>query len=521
MPKKHSHVLFVFSSCVALVCLSMGLNTAFGAEYTRGDFIVKYKSSSSQTSTAHFKTSLTQKESTPSIRKFKKWPDLGLAQIKFEVSNETDHEDLLRSLNEDPNVEFAEPNYKVYKMTGGTNMTQGPIQIEESWTEVSETSSITPIIAILDSGADINHRELINQNRVWENALEVNGVTGVDDDGNGYIDDKWGWNFIDNNANLSDNSGHGTHVAGVAIGATEDLFEPNNSHIRAKIMVLKFLSDSGSGVVSDAIDAVNYALNKGARVLNNSWGGPSYSRSLHEVFVKAHTYGALTIAAAGNQGQNTATNPIYPANFDIPSLISVASTSDSDELSQFSNYGPEVDLAAPGEYILSLLPGSGYGFASGTSMATPIVSGLAALIWREAPQLSAYQVGQLLISSGDDVASLGSKLKHAKRINMLSAVLAAQQNTATSPFSPDYTPTYQGQGGFSSQSSYDGSYSEGGGCGRVTAVYDDMNQQVGGHGKPGSLKLFTGKTNSSMGWVFLLFPFLAAIILRPKRKAVS
>ncbi|MDY6994811.1 MAG: S8 family serine peptidase, partial [Pseudomonadota bacterium] len=305
--------------------------------------------------------------------------------------------------------------------SGGTP--DADIDAPEAWNTQTDCSEIT--IAVIDTGVDYNHPDL--KNNMWRNRGEIPN-DGIDNDGNFYDDDIYGWDFAYNSANPMDNHSHGTHVAG-AIAAQGD----NNIGISgvcwsAKIMALKFLNDAGFGNTSDAIKAIEYAANNGAQISNNSWGGGGYVQALYETIAAAGTRnGQLFIAAAGNSyGNNNDKFPFYPASYELDNIISVAATDHNDVLAQFSNYGlTSVDLAAPGVQIYSTLPNNSYGFKSGTSMATPQVSGAAALLWASLDNPNAQTVKQGLLEAVDAIDwSLGDKVLTGGRLNAYNALPA-------------------------------------------------------------------------------------------------
>ncbi|MEZ6089277.1 MAG: S8 family peptidase [Pirellulaceae bacterium] len=243
------------------------------------------------------------------------------------------------------------------------------------------------VVAVIDTGTQIDHPDLIDN--IWINEREANGTSGEDDDGNGLVDDINGWDFLEDNNTVFDHpsvDSHGTHVAGT-IGALTDNggFGVVGMNWSVKIMPVKFLGQGG-GSLEDAIDAIYYAVDQGATILNNSWGGGGYSPVLENAIKDANDRGVLFVAAAGNENNNNDANPSYPASYDVPNVISVASIDEpinaGGELrSGFSNYGAtSVDLAAPGGNILSCIPNDTHAFYNGTSMATPHVSGALALM---------------------------------------------------------------------------------------------------------------------------------------------
>jgi subtilisin family serine protease len=247
------------------------------------------------------------------------------------------------------------------------------------------------VVAILDTGIDYRHGDL--GPNVWMNAAEVNGSTGVDDDGNGYVDDIRGWDFAGNDNDPLDGHGHGTHVAGTVAAVTNNAYGVAGVMWSGQVMALKILADDGYGFLSDAVTAIEYATAKGVRVANNSWGYSEFApedlddhEALHDAIEAAQAADLLFVAAAGNDTVDTDTTPHYPSAFDLDNVVSVAATDNNDDLASFSNWGAvSVDLAAPGDYVFStykLYLGTydDYAWSSGTSMAAPHVSAVAGLL---------------------------------------------------------------------------------------------------------------------------------------------
>lgn len=276
------------------------------------------------------------------------------------------------------------------------------------------------IVAVIDTGLDYNHQDIIHN--VWRNSNPTRA-------------DAIGYNFFHNDGLPYDDAGHGTHTAGT-IGATGN----NGIGIsgvapRVSIMPLKFLGPKGSGSTSAAIEAINYAVTHGARILNNSWGGPSGGTMLEEAIRRAKDQGVLFVASAGNSAidNDNSSQKAYPAAYSyIENVISVAATGANDELARFSNYGSQsVQLGAPGVDVLSLVPRNYYAKMSGTSMAAPMVSGAAALIWSKYPKLTYLQVKKALLDGVDVVGALSGKTSTGGRLNVRkSLAIAASMATA-------------------------------------------------------------------------------------------
>ncbi|MBN8539158.1 MAG: S8 family serine peptidase [Deltaproteobacteria bacterium] len=253
-------------------------------------------------------------------------------------------------------------------------------------------------VAIIDSGVDITHPQL--RSRIYVNTQEIGG-NGIDDDQNGYVDDVSGWDFDADQPIVGDSAGHGTHVAGIVaadhINGTVRGIAPE-----AQIIPLDFMDSSGQGNLGDAILAIQYAADQGARIINASWGGAPCSQSLNRAITDLEARGILFIAAAGNSGVDLDQLPEYPAAFTIPSQITVGASTARDFTAGFSNYSFKlVHLFAPGAQILSTYPGARSASLSGTSMAAPFVAGAAALVLSANPGASAAQVRSALFNSVD------------------------------------------------------------------------------------------------------------------------
>ena len=420
------------------------------------------------------------------------WSGLNMYRYKAQSAGLVDA--AIADLQQDPAVDYAEPNFYVRKseveeksaiqklslqevvaMTsnqplGSFALTSAPIQANESWSQLSASTSSTPVVAVIDSGVEYTHFALANA--IWSNAAEANGVAGVDDDGNGYVDDIRGWNFSDNNNDPMDCDGHGTHVAGIVRGAGQDIRIGDQIPAVVRIMPLKFLDCWGSGSTADAINAIYYAVNNGAHVINNSWGGGNYSRALHEALAYTYSQNTMVFAAAGNSGGNNDSAPLYPASYDVPNMVAVAATNYSsvsrvESLASFSNFGSRtVHIGAPGVGILSTYTGNQFSNLSGTSMATPLMAGIAALMLRERPEVNSYQMKSILIGSIDSVSSLTSKTQTGGRVNALKAIQNVKV-TAGNSYMPGYTVQVSSQDRELASNLASGG---GGGCGTVQSI---------------------------------------------------
>lgn len=381
---------------------------------------------------------------------------------------------IIEELKLNPEVEYAEPNWILSKFeevqSAGDFLSEyTSIQIENAWTNAISLAGQPhrPIIAVIDSGVDFNHVVFTTTGAIWNNTAEI-ANDGIDNDGNGFIDDTRGWNFITNSKNSGDDNGHGTHVAGIVLGATQNILPDNVTKFlepaKIQIMPLKFLSATGSGATSDAIRAIYYAVNNGAQVINNSWGGSSYSQALHDALKYAYDNRVTIVTAAGNSSKNNDVVSMYPANYPVPGQITVAATDDYDQLSGFSNYGVSlVHVGSPGSFIFSTSRNNSFQTLSGTSMAAPLVAGLAGLVLREAPNLTGFQIKNLIMNTGNSVASLAGKVQSGKRVNLNASVLAATSEFSTAAAQPVYkAENLSGQG-----SREVASEASAGGCGLV------------------------------------------------------
>ena len=316
------------------------------------------------------------------------------------------------------------------------------IDAPEAWSITTGSSDV--VIAVIDTGIDYTHPDLVSN--MWTNPGEV-ADDGIDNDGNGYIDDIHGWDFANNDNNPRDGHGHGTHTAGT-IGASAGDGNIVGVNWNVSLMAMKFLSDSGSGSTSNAIRAINYItmmkndFGINVVVANNSWGGGGYSYTLNAAIAAAGQAGILFVAAAGNDGENTDYRPHYPSSYNQPNVISVAATTASDALASFSNYGAtSVDLGAPGQSILSTLPGGRYGSWSGTSMAAPHVAGVAGLLAAADPSASIAEIKAAILAGAEPISSLDGKTVTGGRLNAFNSLELLDVGDTQSPRIVGYTPS--------------------------------------------------------------------------------
>lgn len=275
------------------------------------------------------------------------------------------------------------------------NSADTDIDAAQAW-NYGTSSSV--VVAVIDTGVDYTHTDLASN--IWTNTREIAG-NGLDDDRNGYTDDIRGWNFVSDNNNPADDNGHGTHVAGTIGAVGNNGIGISGIAWSVKVMALKFMDSTGSGNLSDAVAAIDYARVNGAKIINASWGGGGFSSALQSAITRFQNAGGIFVAAAGNEGSNNVTTASYPANY--AGVVSVAASTSTGTLASFSNYGTNVDIVAPGQNILSTIPGNRYASYSGTSMASPHVAGALALLWGQSPALTATQLVSLVMNNTDAV----------------------------------------------------------------------------------------------------------------------
>lgn len=345
-----------------------------------------------------------------------------------------------------PEVEYAEPSYSIslYHAGGGSkHVHPNDPRFFEQWALdnagqnggregadigamrawATTTGSDEIVVAVLDSGVDYTHSDLVNN--IWKRPVNIKLY---EDRELGSIQDTFGYNSLENSGDPMDDNGHGTHCAGIIGAEGGNEIGISGVNWKVKIMPLKFMNAGGFGTSKDAIEAINYVIDRkrsgvNVRVISASWGSKIRSRALADVIKKAYESGILFVAASGNSSANTDRMPEYPAGYNLGNVISVAALNRNDELASFSNYGVKsVHIAAPGAEILSTWLGNEYEVRSGTSMATPVVAGVAALVLSKQPKLGVDELRALLLKSVDKVPSLAGKTANGGRINAAKAV---------------------------------------------------------------------------------------------------
>jgi subtilisin family serine protease len=354
---KNAFILII----AGIISLVSGLTTFAGepkAEYVPGEVLVKFRGGANVVAMerAH--------EKIGSIRK-KDFKRIRVHEVKLPAGVSV--EDAVALYQKDPDVEYAEPNFIIHMstvtddtyfdnlwglhntgQTGGTP--DADIDAPEAWDLT--TGSPDVVIAVIDTGIAYDHPDLMDN--IWTNTGETNCTDGIDNDGNGYIDDCRGWDFIGDDNDPMDYNGHGTHVAGTIAAVGNNNMGISGVMWQAKIMNLRFLGVNGTGTTADAVSAILYANEKGAHIINNSWGGTGYSQTLKDAIDASN---AVVVCAAGNSGKSNDSSPFYPASYTSSNVIAVAATDHDDALASYSNYGiNSVDVAAPGSSIYSAIP---------------------------------------------------------------------------------------------------------------------------------------------------------------------
>lgn len=361
-------------------------------------------------------------------------------------SRSKDTDGMVGRLRGRADVLYAEPNYVVYAIATPPDPSYGSlwgmpkISAPQAW-DIS-AGSRNNVVAVVDSGIDYNHPDLAAN--VWSAPtsfqVKIGGRTITCPAGS------HGFNAVRETCDPMDDNNHGTHVSGT-IGAVSNGIGVVGVNWTASIMGIKFLGASGSGYTSDAVDGIEFAiqakqnpfLGANVRVLSNSWGGGGYSATLLAAITKANANGMLFVAAAGNDGRNNDTTPSYPASYNAPNVIAVAASDSNDALASWSNYGTTVHLAAPGVGILSTIRNGKYASWGGTSMATPHVSGAAALVLSACSSLTTPDLKKaLLVNTTDHPGTLslaGGRLNVFKAIQSCSPVYNPDFAIGASPSS--------------------------------------------------------------------------------------
>jgi subtilisin family serine protease len=315
---------------------------------------------------------------------------------------------------------------------------QSSVSANKAWTITQGDRRI--IVAIIDTGADIRHPDLAEN--IWVNPGETGfdseghdkSTNGKDNDGNGYINDIHGWNFVGNNNDLTDNHGHGTHIAGIIGAVGGNGIGISGICPKVSLMVLKYYDPYAlhTDTVKNTARAIRYAVDMGANIINYSDGGIEPNDEEFAAVKYAQDHGVLFVAAAGNEHSNSDVSHYYPADYNLSNIISVTAINALANVLSSSNYGTKtVHIAAPGEGIESTLPGGHYGYLTGTSQATAFVSGVAALILSHNKDFSAEQVKRQIVATADELPGLRNKTASGGKLNSYAALAIQPDIPAT------------------------------------------------------------------------------------------
>ncbi len=337
---------------------------------------------------------------------------------KSEISNSL-NDVILQNLKNDPMVAIAEPNF-IYRASDGPN----DPKLNELWGMKNSGQNDSQGIPGL-AGADIGVAAVWAEGRTGSKSIKV---AIIDTGGNFTHPDLSanlipGFNFVNNTANATDDNNHGSHCAGTIGGIGNNSTGVVGVNWNVTMMPIKFLAADGSGSLDGAVQSIQFATAQNVDIMSNSWGGGGFSQVMKDAIEESKNRGILFIAAAGNNAQNTDATPSYPASYQVDNIISVAASNNRDQLASFSNYGrTTVHVSAPGVNIISTDKNGGYMNMSGTSMATPHVSGIAALIKSVNPTMSYSEIKNLIIASSDKIPSLRRASISGGRVNVFNAL---------------------------------------------------------------------------------------------------
>lgn len=422
-----------------LLLFVLGLSHANGAEY-----LVKLKAGIDQEQKKHAnKNNLTDAVLLwESLKILSADRQVSIAQIRGTGFHKLTISTSASALKRTGLFSIVEPNYK-YKLLGMT----GERINEKSWWHLNfgQADSMGQVgfpgadvksfslwnrgyvgsrnikVAILDSGVDFNHQNLRENIMINQNEIPGNGV---DDDKNGYVDDVYGWNFINHNNNPMDTLGHGTHVAGI-VGATGyNRLGISGVNQQVSILPVKVTDDEGYGTIEQIIEGMAYARSRGVQIMNASLGGDPYSEAFFEELKRLNQQKILFVAAAGNDNMDNDEVPFYPASYNLPNVLSVAANDNRDLKADFSHYGVKsVHISAPGVLITSTTPKDNFNSFSGTSMSAPFVAGGVALLMSVFPQEDIFQIRDRLLISCDPAYPLKRMVTCGGRMNLENAYL--------------------------------------------------------------------------------------------------
>ncbi len=406
-----------------------------GRSNRKTDIIIKYRNASMR-DTITKKARKMAKSGKFNQRIYFKKQRVGI----YEISETDDLDGIISELNNDPEVVYAQPNYQLkpaasptddklnmqwsiynsgQKVNGYAGRMTVDINVINAW---DKSMGEDVVIGVLDTGVEITHKEL--KDNIYTNPGEIKG-NGIDDDGNGYVDDVNGWDFSNDDATVYDSTSvdaHGTYISGIIAAST---YNGGIAGVapKAKILPLKFISGS-TGYTSDAIEAIEYAMDMGVDIINCSFGGTDNNQALKDAMAAS---GILFVCAAGNRGADVTDKPFYPASFDINNVISVTTIDSKGLVPNFASYGSSVDVAAPGTSIMSIAPGGSYEYYSGTSISAAIVSGIAGLVHSYLPKASVESMKDRILNNVTKSTSLSGKVTTGGRVDAYAALTGMTQ----------------------------------------------------------------------------------------------
>ena len=402
-------------------------------EYVPNELIVKFKEGSFQTmgvlNSLQAQPVTTFRASGAMLVRFPKVVDVKQMMHAMTMNSEIEYVELnqVYHLNAMPNDPEFDKLYGLHNegKTGGA--LDADIDGPEAWEVTRGSRDI--LVGVIDTGVDYTHPDLVDN--IWSNPGETGvdadgndkATNGIDDDGNGYIDDHRGWDFFNDDNDPMDGHSHGTHVSGTIGAVGNNGIGVAGVNWEVSIVGLKIFSDAGRTTSEAIIRAIEYGTTLGIDMSNNSWGGGGYSQAIKDAIAEANDAGIFFIAAAGNSRNNNDNRAYYPANYELDNIITVAATDHNDRLASFSSYGAAtVEIAAPGVNVYSTTPNGRYGNMSGTSMATPHVTGLMALVKSQYPDADMMALRDRVVNTGDRIDALSSKVMSGARINALNSL---------------------------------------------------------------------------------------------------
>ena len=348
-----------------------------------------------------------------------------LSEVEYAEANteiKLDHEGAGKHVHANDELFYKQWGLFNHGQDGGKS--GADISAMQAWAVTTGSDQV--VVAVLDSGVDYTHPDLAGN--IWTRPEIIKQYEDEDLTSEGPVDDVHGFNLVEDNGDPMDDNGHGTHCAGIIGAQGGNDIGIAGVNWTVKIMALRFMDSDGAGTTKDAIEAINYVINRkragvNVRVISASWGSTTNSRALEDVIRKAGQEGILFVAAAGNDHSDNDLKPHYPASYELNNVISVAAVDRNDELTSFSNWGARsVDVAAPGQQIVSTWLNHGFEEKQGTSMATPFVAGVAALLLSTNPMISIDELRTRLLNSVDAVPSLKGKVATGGRIDAAKAV---------------------------------------------------------------------------------------------------